>query len=132
MRLLLRFALGFVVGCVLSLWSIVLLGAGEGSPTPFVATAPMVLLFDFTKFGFWLVFFGIGFLWAIYFGGLPEINSLILRFVAMVLVGFVHFGSAAWMLSHDLNFDREYERLPILTVGYFVFLWVVIIALGLV
>jgi hypothetical protein len=92
----------------------------------------MVLLFDPGKVGFWFVFLGTGFLWAIYFGGLPAINSLILRFVAMVLVGFVHFGAAAWMLAHDLNFARMYERSPTLTAGYFVFWWVAIIALGLV
>jgi hypothetical protein len=135
MRILLRFALGFVVGCTLTLWSTLLAGAGEGAVSPLVSSAPMLVwiaaLTNFGLLGFWLLVFATGLLWAIYFGGLPAINSFIVRTLAVGLVGCVHLGSAVWMLSKDLNFAREYERLPIFTAGYFVFLWVVIMTLGL-
>jgi hypothetical protein len=134
MRLGYRLALGLAVGCVLSLWSAVLAGAGEGAISPLVASAPMLVwVLALTKlgfWGFWLLVFATGLLWSIYFGTLPAIKSFVLRIVAVVLVGLVHLGAAGWMLTKDLGFDREYERYPNLTIGYFVFLWVAVIALG--
>src|SRR5712671_505627 len=136
MRTIFRFALGFFLGCVLLMWSLLLSGAGEGSMTPLVAGFPE-LLFPFAAIekwglpGFWLVMLpSAGLLWAIYFGALPAINSFIVRMLIVVVLCLVHFGAGAWALSKDIGFDRELQRYPVLTVGYFVFFWIVLLSLG--
>src|SRR6266851_5520498 len=127
MRTIFRFASGFFLGCVLLIWSLVLSGAGEGSMTPLVAGFPE-LLFPFAVIekwgpsGFWLVMLpSAGLLWAIYFGALPAINSFVVRMLSVIVLCLVHFGAGVWALAKDIGFDQEFQRYPVLTVGYFVF-----------
>src|SRR5688500_7287081 len=110
MRLLLRFALGFVLGSVLLIWALVLAGAGHGTSAPLFATLPLpVSILDGVArmglSGFWLLMFpGNGSLWGLYFAGLPAINSFVVRMVAAVLIACIHFGAAIWALSWDTGF----------------------------
>jgi hypothetical protein len=136
MRTVFRFASGFFLGCILLMWSLLLSGAGEGSMTPLVAGFPE-LVFPFAAIekwglpGFWLVMLpSAGLLWAIYFGALPAINSFIVRMLIVIVVFLVHFGAGAWALSKDIGFDPEFQRYPVLTVGYFVFFLIVLLLLG--
>jgi hypothetical protein len=81
--------------------------------------------------GFWLVVVPIaGLLWATYFGLLPAIKSFVVRMVVVMLVCLVHFGAGVWSLSKDAGFALMADRQPVPTIGFFVFFWVVILALG--
>src|ERR1043166_3701075 len=97
MRTILRFVAGFVIGFVLFMWALLLNGAGEGGMTPVGSAAPAILplLAVFKNpgaWGFWLIVFGAGVLWAVYFGFLPEINSRVGRIVAFMVITVLHFG----------------------------------------
>src|SRR5436190_16636431 len=134
MRIALYAGLGFVVGCVLAIWSVLLLGAGEGTSTPFVASAPIQAWVAANTnpgyFGSWLLVLTVGVLWAAYFGVLPAISSFVTRMLAMVLIAGLHLGAAAWILSKDVGVGAEYHRYPNLMIGYFVFLCVVVMTLA--
>ena len=135
MRTILRFVAGFVIGFVLFMWALLLGGAGEGSMTPLVSAAPelLPLLAVFEKSGawvFWLIVFGAGFLWAVYFGLLPAINSFVGRIVVFMVIAVLHFGGGVFALSRDRGLDAEFQRYPTLTIGYFVFFWIVLLSLG--
>ena len=135
MRTIFRFVAGFVIGFVLFMWALILGGAGEGSMTPLVSAAPelLPLLAVFEKSGawaFWLIVFGAGFLWAVYFGLLPAINSFVGRIVVFMVIAVLHFGGGVFALSRDRGFDAEFQRYPTLTIGYFVFFWIVLLSLG--
>jgi hypothetical protein len=136
MRLLLRFALGFALASVLLIWALMLAGAGHGTSAPLFATLPLpVSILDAVGrmglSGFWLLMFpGNGLLWGLYFAGLPAINSFVVRMFAAVLIGCVHVGAGVWALSWDTGFARMAQSQPALTIGFFVFFWVVLLALG--
>ncbi|HKP38758.1 MAG TPA: hypothetical protein VJT71_18015 [Pyrinomonadaceae bacterium] len=135
MRTIFRFVSGFVIGLVLFMWALLLNGAGEGAMTPLVSAAPelLPLLAVFEKSGvwaFWLIVFGAGLLWAGYFGLLPAINSFVSRMVVFMVIAILHFGGGVLALSRDRGFDAEFQRYPVLTVGYFVFFWIVVLSLG--
>ena len=136
MRTLGRFCLGFIVGFFLLVWATILAGAGHGTAVPLFTIMPLpIRIFDLIAqmglYGFWLIFVpGNGLLWAAYFGWLPGIKSFIVRIVAVALIGCIHLGAAAWALSWDVGFARMVDGLPVLTLGFFVFLWVVILTLG--
>src|SRR5882762_1133194 len=105
MRIFGRFALGFVIGCILIVWAVGLAAAGHGTFAPIVSVAPelLPLLAAAEKWGlsgFWLVVVpGAGLLWAVYFGLLPAIKSFIVRVVVVIIVCLVHFGAGVWSLS---------------------------------
>src|SRR5712692_1788447 len=136
MRTFGRFALGFVIGCILIVWSVGLAAGGHGTVAPLVSAALELLLVlaaseKWGLSGFWLVVVPIaGLLWAAYFGLLPAIKSFVVRVVVVMIVCLVHFGAAVLSLSRDEGFARMAEGQPVLTIGFFVFLWVVILALG--
>jgi hypothetical protein len=136
MRTLLRFGLGFVIGCILFFWSLLLAGAGEGSITAIVSAAPELLwglsvVEKWGLWGFWLVALpSVGLLWAIYFGFLPAIKSFVIRLLVVTAVALLHFGFGLWALSKDIGFYAEFQRYPVLTIGYFVFFWIVLLSLG--
>src|SRR4030095_8127752 len=104
MRTLGRFAVGFLVGCVLFVWSLILAGAGHGSIVPLASAAPVLFvnLDAFGKlgmWGFWLIELpGAGLLWATYFGVFPEINSFAIRMFLVVSVACVHVGTSVWQM----------------------------------
>jgi len=136
MGTVIRFASGFVIGCILFFWSLLLAGAGEGSISPVASAAPELLLFmtvveKWGAWGFWLVALpSYGLLWAIYFGFLPAINIFLIRILVVLAVGLLHFGVGVWALSKDIGFDQEFQRYPVLMIGYFVFFWIVLLSLG--
>lgn len=136
MRTVGRFCLGFIIGFVLLVWATILAGAGHGTSAPLFTVMPLPLsIFDSIArmglVGFWLIQVpGNGLLWAVYFGWFPRVNSFVVRMVAVTLIGCIYLGAAAWALSWDPGFARMVDALPLLTIGFFVFLWVVILALG--
>jgi hypothetical protein len=136
MRTLGRFCLGFVIGFVLLVWATILAGAGHGTAVPLITIMPLPIsvldpIARMGMIGFWLIQVpGNGLLWAAYFSWLPKINSLVVRMVAVTLIGCIHFGAASWALSWDTEFARTVDRLPLLTIGFFAFLLVVLVGLG--
>lgn len=136
MRTLGSFALGFVVGIVLLLWATLLAGAGHGTLAPLASVAPeLLLVFAAVEksewWGFWLVMVpGTGLLWGFYFGLLPTITSFFVRMLIVTIVCLVHFGAGVFMLSKDVGFDQQFQRSPVLIVGYFIFFWIVLLLLG--
>jgi len=133
-----RFVLGFVVGCVLFAWSFILAGVGHGSIVPLASAAPFVFVIPsvFNQQGFlgllslltmWL---GTGFLWAVYFGVFPAINSFAIRMLLVVSVTVVHVGTAAWQLRKDFLLRDSFDRFPFQTGGYFVLFVITLLLLG--
>jgi len=135
MRTVGRFASGLVVGCVLFVWSFILAGAGQGSSVPLASAAPLffVNIDAFAKLGLWgllLMLLGTGFLWAIYFGAFPAINSLAVRMLLVVFVACVHVGTAVWQLTKDFLLSDSFKRFPVLTGGYFILFLLTLLSLG--
>jgi hypothetical protein len=136
MRIFGRFALGFVIGCILIVWAVGLAAAGHGTFAPIVSGAPELLPFlaaaeKWGLSGFWLVVVpAAGLLWAVYFGLLPAIKSFVVRVVVVIIICLVHFGATVWSLSKDPGFARMADAQPVPTIGFFVFFWVVILAFG--
>jgi hypothetical protein len=136
MRTFGRFAVGFAIGCILIVWSVGLAAAGHGTFAPLVSAAPELfpLLVAAEKWGlsgFWIVVIPVaGLLWATYFGLLPAIKSFGVRIVVVFLLCLVHFGAGVWSLSKDEGFTRMADTQPVPTIGFFVFFWVVLLALG--
>src|SRR5437870_10425789 len=125
MRTVGRFASGLVVGCVLFVWSFFLAGAGQGSGVPLASAAPFLFVYvnAFDKLGLWgllLILQGTGFLWAIYFGAFPAINSFAVRMLLVLFVVCVHVGTAVWQLTKDFLLNDSFKRFPVLTGGYFI------------
>ena len=136
MRIFGRFALGFVIGSILIVWAVGLAAAGHGTFAPIVSAAPELfpLLVAAEKWGlsgFWLVIVPVaGLLWATYFGLLPAIKSFGVRMVVVFLLCLVHFGAGVWSLSNDPGFARMADAQPVPTIGFFVFFWIVLLALA--
>jgi len=130
-----RFTFGFAIGCILIVWSVGLGAGGHGTIAPLFSAAPEMLLVlvaaeKWGLSGFWLVVVPIaGLLWATYFGFLPAIKSFVVRMVIVMLVSLVHFGAGVWSLSKDEGLALMADRQPVPTIGFFVFFWVVILAL---
>ena len=135
MRTFGRFTFGFAIGCILIVWSVGLGAGGHGTIAPLFSAAPEMLLVlaaaeKWGLQGFWLVVVPVaGLLWATYFGLLPAIKSFVVRMVIVMLVSLVHFGAGVWSLSKDEGFALMADRQPVPTIGFFVFFWVVILAL---
>src|SRR5438045_7659738 len=131
-----RFAFGFAIGCILIVWSVRLAAGGDGTIAPLFSAAPEIFLIlaaaeKWGLSGFWFVVVPIaGLLWASYFGLLPAIKSFVVRMVVVMLVCLVHFGAGVWSLSKDEGFASMADRQPVPTIGFFVFFFVVILALG--
>src|ERR1044072_4768732 len=96
-----RWVSGFVIGCALFVWSFILAGVGHGSIVPLASAAPFVFAYPqaFDQQGFagllslvvmWL---GTGSLWAIYFGALPTIHSIVIRVLLVLFVVGIHVGT---------------------------------------
>ena len=136
MRIFGRFALGFVIGCILIVWAVGLAAAGHGTIAPIVSGAPelLPLLAAAEKWGlsgFWLLVVPLaGLLWAVYFGFLPAIKLFVVRVAAVTIICLVHFGATLWSLSKDPGFARMADAQPVPTIGFFVFLWVVLLVLS--
>ena len=135
-----RFVLGFLVGCVLSVWSFILAGVGHGSSVPLASAAPFVFVIPdvFYQQGFLgllsllLMWLGTGLLWAVYFGVLPTIHSFVIRMLLVVVVAVVHVGTAAWQLTKDFLLADSFERFPFQTSGYFILFLITLLSLGVV
>jgi|GEM_PF-1771006 len=136
MRTLGRFALGLVLGFILVVWSVTLAAAGHGTVVPLAAAFPELLLVlmlagQWGLWGFWLVVVPAAvLLWAIYFGFFPAIKSSAVRAALMTIIGVVHFGAGVLSLSIDSGFVGMAKTQPVLTIGFFVFLSLVMLALG--
>jgi hypothetical protein len=128
MRSSFRIAIGFSLGCVLSVCAFGLAGAGHGTYTPISANAPM--LYIIPDAGIALALFGTPLLWAAYSLAIPEISSRILRLLVIAVVAVMHLGTAVWMSSRDSYFGRAFNRYPSFTVFYFGVLIVSVLTLG--
>jgi hypothetical protein len=129
MRSSFRIAVGFALGCVLSVCAFSLAGAGHGTYTPLTANAPMLAIIP--DVGILAALFGTPLLWAGYFLAIPEIDSRILRLCAVVLVALVHLGAGTWMASRDSYLPRMLAYAPSFTVFYFVLLILSVVVLGM-
>jgi hypothetical protein len=137
MHTVFRLVAGFVIGCVLFRWALVLASVGEGSMTPLGTGAPelfpLIVIFEKFQHGafwFWLIVFGAGLLWSFYWGVLPAISSFGGRILAFMVVAVLHFGGGLFTLSRDLGFGVEFRRYPVLMIGYFVFFGIILLSLG--
>jgi hypothetical protein len=130
MRSSYRVAIGFILGCVLTVCAFGLAGAGHGTYTPVTANAPMFAVIP--TIGVPMALIGTPLLWAVYFLALPKITSRILRLFAVGAVAFVHLGTVAWMSSRDEYFGRVFDRSPSFMVFYFGVLIVGVLTLGVV
>lgn len=128
MRPSFRIGVGFVLGCILSMFAFAHAGVGHGSYTPLVANAPMLVLIP--EIGILVAFFGTPFLWAAYFLWIPEIRSGTGRSVAVVLAALAHVGTGAWMASRDSYLQRTFGDEPWSTVLYFALLIAGVVMLG--
>lgn len=138
MGTVIRFVLGFVVGCVLFAWSFVLAGVGHGSIVPLASAAPFLFVSRhlFNAQGLWGLLLlliemqSTGLLWAIYFCVFPAINSFVIRILLVVLVVVVHVGTAASQLSKDFLLADSFNQFPAQTGGYFVLFAITLLSLG--
>lgn len=127
---------GFVIGCVLFAWSFILAGVGHGPTVPLASAAPFLFLNRdaFGHVGMWGFLFiwagGTSLLWVIYFGVFPAIGSFRIRILLFVFVVVVHVGMAAKELANDFLLRDSFARFPLLTGGYFVLFWFVLVSLG--
>jgi hypothetical protein len=128
MRSSFRISVGFGLGCLLSICAFALAGAGHGTYTPLTANAPMLIIIP--EVGVLAALLGTPLLWAAYFLAIPEINSRILRLLAVALVALVHLGTGTWMASRDTYLPRMFAFAPLFTVFYFGLLIVVVVMLG--
>ena len=137
MRTVVRFVSGFVIGCVLFIWSFILTGVGHGPTVPFASAAPFLFLNrdafgHLGPWGFLLIWVGTGLLWSVYFGVFPPIGSFAIRMLLLMLVVVVHVGTAARELANDFLLRDSFVRFPLLTGGYFVLFTLVLLSLGIV
>ena len=136
MRTLGRFALGLVLGCILLVWAVALAATGHGTVAPLTSGFPELFLIlvvaeGWGLWGFWLVVVPIaGLLWAAYFGVLPAIKSFDVRVAIMIIVCLVHVGAGVFTLFVDPGFLKMIQAQPVFTIGYFIFLSIVMFALG--
>jgi len=112
----LRFALGFVVGLILTACALVPTAAGHGTYAPLVAAASFLALVPV------LGILGTPFLWAIYYTVIPAIDSRIMRGFVVVSVLLLHLLPGLWLAFEDPAFTRQLAQNPSLLV-IFCLLW---------
>jgi hypothetical protein len=135
MRTVARSIFGFVLGCVLFGWSLILSGAGHGSSVPLASATPLFfLVLDlFNNTGLWgllILLAGTGSLWAIYFGAFPSVESFAIRMLLVMLVALLHLGIAVWKLREDFLLRDSFNRFPKLTGGYFLLFGIALLLLA--
>lgn len=117
MRSKLRFAIGFLLGIVLSVCALFLSGAGHGTYAPMFGNVSILSFVP--ALGILLGLFGTPFLWAIYFVMIPAIESRMGRVIALILVSLLHLLPTIWFASGDSAFTRmlEFHSLTVLVYG---------------
>ena len=126
MRTSFRFAIGFALGCALSVCAWILAGAGHGTYAPLIANAPM-LAFLPIPISVVASLFGTPLLWAMYFVVMPKLDSRIFKAVAVTAVALEHLGSGAWFASEDPYFMRMLGYSPSLIIFHACLLIVAVI-----
>jgi hypothetical protein len=105
-----RFALGFILGLILSAVAFLLAGAGHGTYAPAVANASVLALLPVV--GIFISLFGTPFLWAIYYVFIPQMDSQPQRIVALILLSLLHLVPGAWIAFGDSAFNRALNNHP--------------------
>ena len=94
--------IGFLVGCILTLFGLWFTAAGHGSYAPLLAAAPLFIAMIYLgEVGF---FFGMAsgpLLWALYYLLIPSIRSRAARVIVIVVLLVVHL--AAFLLALSLG-----------------------------
>jgi hypothetical protein len=102
-----RFAIGFVVGIVLSAFAFVFVGAGHGTYGPLIANASLLGLLP--GVGSLLGFFGTPFLWGAYYAAIPRISSRPKRSAALGALALLHLAPGLWFTLGDEYFPRVFN-----------------------
>jgi hypothetical protein len=123
-----RFALGFILGLILSAFAFLLAGIGHGTYAPTVANASVLALLPVV--GILISFFGTPFLWAIYYVVIPQINSQAKRVVALILLSLLHLVPGAWIALEDSAFNRALNNHPTVVWLYGMILVITILCLA--
>ncbi len=95
-----RFFLGFFFGTILTVEALAIGGVGHGSYAPLILTASVAALIPF------LNLFAGPLLWAFYFLLIPNLEGLLKRVIALLLVSLLHFGLGLWAALGDPAFAR--------------------------
>ena len=111
-----RFILGFLVGCLLSVYALFLGGAGHGTFAPMVGNAS--IFFFVPGLGIFLAVFGTPFLWAIYYALIPQFDWYWGRLTALISVGMLHLMMGAWSALTHYEFTRVLESHSSVVISY--------------
>jgi hypothetical protein len=106
----LRFALGFVLGVLLSAIALLLMGSGHGTYAPMLANISLLGLIPLL--GIFTGIFGPPVLWGLYFLLVPTIDSRGRKLLALLLITVLHLLLGCWFAYDDPYFARMLQYAP--------------------